>query len=114
MARVKGGVQATKRRRNILSRVKGFRFDRSKKKRAAIDALKHAGLHAFAHRKDKKNDFRQLWIARINAAVRSHDMTYSRFMKVLKTKGIELDRKVLATLAKENSAAFNRIISSVK
>ncbi len=114
MARVKGGVQANKRRRNILGRVKGFRFDRSKKKRAAIDALKHAGLHAFAHRKDKKNDFRQLWIARINAAIRPHGMTYSRFMKALKDKGIALDRKVLATLAKDNSGAFDRIVAKVK
>jgi large subunit ribosomal protein L20 len=114
MARVKGGVQANKRRRNILGRVKGFRFDRSTKKRAAIDALKHAGLHAFAHRKDKKGDFRQLWIARINAAVRAEGMTYSRFMKALKGKEIALDRKVLATLAKDNAAAFGRILAHVK
>lgn len=114
MARVKGGVQANKRRKNILLRAKGFRFDRSKKTRAAIDALKHAGLHAFAHRKDKKNDFRQLWIARINAAIRAHGMTYSRFIKALKDKNIELDRKVLATLAKDNSAAFDRIVANVK
>ena len=114
MARVKGGVQANKRRRNILSRVKGFRFDRSKKKRAAIDALKHAGLHAFAHRKDKKNDFRQLWIARINAAIRPHGMSYSRFIKALKDKGIALDRKVLASIAKDNAAAFDRIVAHVK
>ena len=114
MARVKGGVQAAKRRRYILKRVKGFRFDRSKKKRAAIDALHHVGLHSFAHRKDKKNDFRRLWIARINAAIRPHGMTYSRFMNVLKTKSIEIDRKVLATLAKDNKAAFERIVAYVK
>jgi large subunit ribosomal protein L20 len=114
MARVKGGVQANKRRKNILARVKGFRFDRSTKTRAAIDALKHAGLHAFAHRKDKKGDFRQLWIARINAAIRTHGMTYSRFMKALKGKEIILDRKVLATLAKDNAAAFDRIVAHVK
>lgn len=114
MARVKGGVQANKRRRNILARAKGFRFDRSKKKRAAIDALKHAGLHAFAHRKDKKNDFRQLWIARINAAIRPHGMSYSRFMKVLKDKNVVIDRKVLATLAKDNAAAFDRLVTATK
>ena len=114
MARVKGGVPANKRRRNILSRVKGFRLDRSKKKRAAIDALKHAGLHAFAHRKDKKNDFRQLWIARINAAIRAHGMTYSRFIKALKDKNVEIDRKVLATLAKDNAPVFERIVAHVK
>ena len=114
MSRVKGGVQAMKRRRNILARVKGFRFDRSKKTRAALDALKHVGLHSFAHRKDKKNDFRQLWIARINAAIRPHSMTYSRFMNVLKTKNIEIDRKVLATLAKDNASVFERIVANVK
>lgn len=114
MARVKGGVQANKRRRNILARAKGFRFDRSKKKRAAIDALKHAGLHAFAHRKDKKNDFRQLWIARINAAIRPHGMTYSRFIKVLKDKNIILDRKILATLAKDSPAIFERVVALAK
>lgn len=103
-----------KRRRNILARVKGFRFDRSKKTRAALDALKHVGLHSFAHRKDKKNDFRQLWIARINAAIRPQGMTYSRFMNVLKSKNIELDRKVLATLAKDNAVVFDRIVANVK
>ncbi len=114
MSRVKGGVQAMKRRRNILARVKGFRFDRSKKTRAALDALKHVGLHSFAHRKDKKNDFRQLWIARINAAIRPHGMTYSRFMNILKTKNVEIDRKVLATLAKDYAPAFERIVANVK
>lgn len=114
MARVKGGVQAMKSRRYVLKRVKGFRFDRSKKKRAAIDALHHVGLYSFAHRKDKKNDFRQLWIARINAAIRPHGMTYSRFIKALKVKNIELDRKILATFAKDNSAIFDRIVATVK
>src|SRR6056297_2795519 len=86
MARVKGGIMANKRRRYILEQVKGYRFDRSKKKRAAREAIFHAGNHAFAHRKDKKNDFRQLWIARINAALTQHDMKYSRFIKALKDK----------------------------
>lgn len=114
MARVKGGVMAMKRRRNILAAVKGYRFDRSKKKRAAIDATHHAGSYAFAHRKDKKNDFRKLWIARINAAIRPHGMTYSRFMAALKKKNIVLDRKILAALAKDNTEAFGRIASEVK
>jgi large subunit ribosomal protein L20 len=114
MARVKGGVMAAKRRRNILAKVKGFRFARSKKKRAAREAIYHAELHAFDHRKDKKGDFRRLFTARINAAVRMHGFSYSRFIKALKEKGIGLDRKVLASLAKDRPASFERVVSKVK
>lgn len=105
---------AQKRRRNILEKVKGYRFGRSKKKREAREAIYHAQLHAFAHRKDKKNDFRQLWITRINAALMPHEMKYSRFIKALKDKSIGLDRKILATLAKDNPEAFDRIVKEVK
>lgn len=114
MARVKGGVHAAKRRRNILEQTKGYRFDRSKKVRAAREAIFHAQLHAFAHRKDKKNDFRQLWITRINAALEQHGMKYSRFIKALKDKSIGLDRKVLATLAKDRPESFDRVVAKVK
>jgi large subunit ribosomal protein L20 len=114
MARVKGGVAANKRRGYILKNVKGYRFARSKKKRSAIDAIHHAQLHAFAHRKDKKNDFRQLWIARMNAALREHGMSYSKFMGALKKKGSELDRKTLATLAATRPTSFARILAEVK
>lgn len=114
MARVKGGIQASKRRRNILSNVKGYRFARSKKKRAAIDAIHHAQLHAFAHRKDKKNDFRQLWIVRMNASLRELGTTYSVFMGALKKKGVALDRKTLATFAHERPEAFARIVAQAK
>ena len=105
---------AAKRRRNILSEVKGYRFSRSTKKRAARDAIYHAQLHAFAHRRDRKNDFRQLWIARINAAIRAHGMSYSAFINMLKGKDIALDRKILATLAKDRPEAFGRIVAGVK
>lgn len=105
---------AQKRRRNILSQVKGYRFDRSKKKRAAREAIFHAQLHAFDHRKDKKGDFRRLWITRINAALKSQGMQYSRFMKALADKNIGLNRKVLATLAKDRPEAFGRIVEQVK
>ncbi len=105
---------ANKRRRNILSQVKGYHLDRSKKKRAAREAIFHAHLHSFAHRKDKKNDFRQLWISRINAALLGHGLKYSRFMKTLKDKDIAVDRKILATLAKDNPSSFNRIVEQVK
>lgn len=105
---------AQKRRRNILEQVKGYRFGRSKKKREAIEAIHHAQLHAFAHRKDKKGDFRSLWITRINAALMAHGLKYSRFIKALKDKSIVLDRKVLATIAKDRPEAFSRIVDKVK
>ncbi len=114
MARVKGGLMAQKRRRNILAEVKGYRLQRSKKKRVAREAIYHAQTYAFAHRKDKKADFRRLWTVRINAALMAHGLKYSRFIKTLKDKQIEIDRKILATLAVENPEAFNRIVAEVK
>ena len=114
MSRVKGGVMAQKRRRNILDEVKGYRRQRSKKKRVAREAIYHAQLHAFAHRKDKKNDFRRLWTVRINAALMTFGLKYSRFINTLKVKNIVLDRKVLATIAKDRPEAFARLVESVK
>ncbi len=105
---------AQKRRRNILDDVKGYRLQRSKKKRVAREAIYHAQLHAFAHRKDKKNDFRRLWTVRINAALMAFGLKYSRFIKTLKDKNIELDRKVLATIAKDRPESFARLVESVK
>lgn len=105
---------AAKRRRNILADVKGYRFDRSKKKRAAREAIFHAQLHAFDHRKDKKGDFRRLWTVRINAAVRQHGMSYSIFIKELKDKNITINRKVLALLAKDRPETFARVVEKVK
>lgn len=113
MARVKGGVTANKRRKKILEQTKGFRFDRSKKKRVAREAIYHANLHAFAHRKDKKNDFRRLWITRLNAALKMHGLRYNAFIKVLKDKGIMLDRKVLSSIAKDRPEAFERFVKKV-
>ncbi len=104
---------AQKRRRNILDEVKGYRLQRSKKKRVAREAIYHAQTYAFAHRKDKKNDFRRLWTVRINAALMAHGLKYSRFIKALKDKKIELDRKVLATIALENPEAFDRLVAEV-
>lgn len=105
---------ANKRRRYILEQVKGYRFGRGTKKRQARDAIYHAQLHSFAHRKDKKNDFRRLWISRINAALQAHGLKYSKFINTLATKEIKVDRKILATLAKENPEAFDRLIAHVK
>lgn len=113
MSRVKGGVTAQKRRRYILEAVKGYRFGRSKKKRQAIEAIHHANLHSFAHRKDKKNDFRRLWISRLNAGLRAHGLTYSTFIKKMAEKGVGLNRKMLAAMAKDRPEAFERIIKKV-
>ncbi len=104
---------AQKRRRNILDEVKGYRQARSKKKRNAREAINHAYSYAFAHRKDKKGDFRRLWTVRINAALMTHGLKYSRFIKALKDRKIELDRKVLATIAIESPEAFDRIVAQV-
>ena len=104
---------AQKRRRKILGEVKGYRFGRSKKKRMAIEAIHHAHLHAFAHRKDKKNDFRRLWTARLNAGLRAAGLKYNTFMKALKDKNILVNRKMLAQIADERPEAFARFLSKV-
>jgi large subunit ribosomal protein L20 len=114
MSRVKGGLMANKHRRNILDEVKGFRLQRSKKKRVAREAIYHAETYAFAHRKKKKGDFRRLWTVRINAALAFFDIKYSRFIKSLADKGIKLDRKVLATLALEHPDSFKRVVDATK
>lgn len=114
MARVKGGTIAAKRRRSTLKKAKGYQFGRSTKEREAKVAILHAGTHAFAHRKDKKNDFRRLWIVRINAAVKANGCkSYSTFMNALKKAGIGLDRKTLSDIAKNNPEAFERIVKQV-
>jgi large subunit ribosomal protein L20 len=114
MSRVKGGIIANKRRKNILEQVKGFRFNRSNKKRVAREAIYHANLSSFAHRKDKKNDFRRLWITRINAVLKANGMKYSQFIKTLATKNIIVDRKVMATMAKDRPEAFTRFLEATK
>ncbi len=114
MSRVKGGVPALKRRRKILSQVKGYRFGRSTKKKMAIEAIHHAQLHSFAHRKDKKNDFRRLWTSRLNAGLKAAGLKYSIFMKDLKDKNILLNRKMLSLIAEERPETFSRFLAKVK
>jgi large subunit ribosomal protein L20 len=114
MTRVKGAVNALKNRRSILKAAKGFRFRRSNTERAANDALMHAGAYAFAHRRDKKGEFRRLWNVKLNASLRPLGITYSRFIDALKKKSIVLDRKVLAGLAENKPEAFKRVVESVK
>ena len=105
---------AQKRRKNILERAKGYRGVRSKKERYAHEALMRAGRYAFAHRRDKKTDFRQLWIVRLNAAVRENGhKSYSTFIAKLKKNGFALDRKVLAEFAADHPAIFARIAKKV-
>jgi large subunit ribosomal protein L20 len=114
MTRIKGGIIANKRRKNILERAKGYRGIRSKKLNFAHEALMRAGRYAFAHRRDKKTDFRQLWIVRLNAAVReTGHQSYSTFIAKLKKNKFELDRKVLAQFASDHPEIFERISKQV-
>lgn len=113
MPRVKGGVTTLKRRRKILKRTKGYRFGRSTKEAQATEAMLHAGTHAFAHRRDKKNDFRRLWQVKINAAVRPLGYSYSKFISLLKKKNVSLDRKSLADLAENKPQSFERLVKSL-
>ena len=114
MPRVKRGPKRKNRRAKILKLAKGFYGMRSRGHRIAQQAVDKALNSAFTGRKDRKGDFRTLWIARINAAVRELGMTYSAFMAGLKRANIEIDRKVLADLAVMDKAAFAKIASQVK
>ncbi|MDD3662880.1 MAG: 50S ribosomal protein L20 [Candidatus Pacebacteria bacterium] len=113
MTRVKRGVLKNKKKKNLLSQAKGFRFGRSTKVAQAKEALAHAGNYSFAHRKDKKADARRLWTTRINAAIRPYEMSYSKFIDALKKKKIGVDRKILSDLAKNNPETFERIVKSL-
>ena len=116
MTRVKKAVNALKTRRNILKQVKGYRFGRSTKERMAQEAIFHAGAYAFAHRRDKKGDFRRLWNVRINAALRSQTppLSYSKFIGALKKSKVDINRKSLATIAAENPETFTKIVEKVR
>jgi len=114
MSRVKRGTTANKARRNILKQAKGYRFGRSTKEKQAREAILHAGVHAFRDRKDRKSNFRRLWQTKIGAAVRGFDISYSRFIDMLKKKNIELDRKSLADMAENHPESFKRIVEQVK
>src|SRR3989344_2136849 len=111
MSRVKKGMNALKTRKNILKQVKGYRFARSKKERAAYEAIMHAGTYAFAHRRDKKGDMRRLWNVRLNAALEEKGLSYSKFMGALKKKNLLLNRKMLSELAASHPETFNKIIA---
>ena len=109
--RVKRGFKARRRRKKILKLAKGYRGGRSKLYRTAADAVDKALRYAYRDRRTRKRDFRRLWIARINAAARINDLTYSRFMQGLKRARVEIDRKILAELAVSDPNAFSHLAS---
>jgi large subunit ribosomal protein L20 len=114
MPRVKRGSKRRERRKKLLGLAKGYFLNKSKLYRAAQQAVDRAGNFAFIGRRRKKRDFRRLWIIRINAAARSHEMSYSQFIAGLKQAGVELDRKSLADIAATDPAAFAKLVESAK
>lgn len=114
MSRVKRGVTARRRHRKILSQAKGYRGRRKNVFRVAKQAVIRAGQYAYRDRRQRKRQFRSLWIVRINAAARVHGLSYARFMYGLKKAGIVLDRKVLADMAVFDDAAFAELSATAK
>ncbi len=110
MARVKRAVNAQKKRREVLEKASGYRGQRSRLYRKAKEQLLHSATYQYRDRKDRKGDFRQLWITRINAAARANGMTYNRLIQGLKLAGVEVDRKILADLAVTDESAFAAIV----
>ncbi len=113
MVRVKGGPRARKRHKKIISATKGYRGTRRKLYKRAHEAYLRAGQHAYVGRRLKKRDMRRLWVQRINAALSEFDLSYSRFIKLLKDAKIDLDRKILAQLALEDPESFKKLVEKV-
>ena len=114
MARVKRAVNAHKKRRTILDRASGYRGQRSRLYRKAKEQVTHSLVYRYDHRRKKKGDFRRLWIQRIHAASRAQGLTYNRFIQGLKAAGVEVDRRMLAELAVNDTAAFNALVEIAK
>lgn len=112
--RVKRGVQARRRHHKIFQANKGYRMTKRRLIRTATQAYLHAGEYAFAGRKNRKRDFRQLWITRISEAVKQNGLSYSAFMSKMKAAHIELDRKMLANLVADDPEVFEEILDKVK
>jgi len=110
VARVKRAVNAHKKRRTILEHAAGYRGQRSRLYRKAKEQVLHSLNYAYNDRRKRKNDFRQLWITRINAGARAHGMTYNRFIQGLKIAGVDVDRKVMAELAVHDQPAFAALV----
>ena len=114
MARIKGGLNAKKKHNRVLKLAKGYRGARSKQYRGAKQSVMRALTSAYAGRKQKKRQYRQLWIARINAGARLNGLSYSKFMYGLKLAGVELNRKVLADMAVNDAAGFASLVELAK
>jgi len=114
MPRVKTGVVRRRRHKKVLKLARGFYSGRRKHFRKAKEQLERSMVYAFRDRKQKKREFRKLWIIRINAACRLNDINYSSFMHGLKKAGIELDRKILADMAMNDASAFSAVVASAK
>jgi len=114
MPRVKRGTVRRAKRKKLLTRAKGFYQTKSKLYRAAKEAVDTAGKYAFVGRKNKKREYRRLWVVRINAAARENGITYSQLMRGLKAAGVTLDRKMLADMAVTQSAAFATVAAQAK
>ncbi|MBO4954733.1 MAG: 50S ribosomal protein L20 [Clostridia bacterium] len=114
MARIKGALNTRKRHKKILKLAKGYRGSKSKLFRIANQAVMKSGVYAYIGRKQKKRNFRQLWIARINAATRANGMSYSQFMNGLKKANINMNRKMLSEIAIADPAAFTQLVEKAK
>ncbi|MBR5376363.1 MAG: 50S ribosomal protein L20 [Lachnospiraceae bacterium] len=114
MARIKGGVNAKKRHNRVLKLAKGYRGARSKQYRVAKQSVMRALTSAFAGRKQRKRDFRSLWITRINAAARMNGLSYSKFMHGLKLAGVDINRKMLAEMAVSDAEGFKTLVELAK
>lgn len=114
MARVKRGVQASRRHKKVLARAKGYYGARSRVYRVAVQAVMKAGQYAYRDRRNKKRSFRRLWIARINAGARLNGLSYSRLINGLKKASIEIDRRILADIAMHDAVAFTAICEKAK
>jgi large subunit ribosomal protein L20 len=114
VARVKRALNAKKKRKVVLDRASGYRGQRSRLYRKAKEQMLHSMTYSYRDRKDRKGQFRRLWIQRINAACRAQGLTYNRFMQGLKLSGIEVDRRMLAELAVNDEAAFASLVETAK
>ena len=114
MSRVKRSVHARKKRRKVLKEAKGYFGRKHSSYRFAKEQVQRSGMYAYRDRRNRKREFRRLWITRINAACRQNDISYSRFVAGLKAAEIEVDRKILADLAVHDSAAFGALVSTAR
>ena len=113
MPRANSSVPRHRRHRKVVKQAKGYYGARSRNFKAAKDAVEKAGLYAYRDRRQRKRQFRRLWIIRINAAARLHGLSYSQFIAKLRAKGIDLDRKILADMAMNDSDTFKELVSSI-